>query len=61
MFTESITTAFFGSKTKSTAGTQAYQMYSEHSSEKGQSIGVRILISHTEWGKKRNLRKSRVF
>lgn len=36
----------FGSKAKSTAGTQAYQIYSEHSSEKGQSISIRILISN---------------
>lgn len=44
MFAEPVTTAFFGSQTKSTAGTQAYQIYSEHSSEKGQSAAAGMLI-----------------
>lgn len=44
MFAERVTTALFGSQTKSTAGAQAYQIYSKHSSEKGQSAAAGMLI-----------------
>lgn len=44
MFAEPVTTVLFGSQTKSTAGAQAYQIYSKRSSEKGQSAAAGMLI-----------------
>lgn len=61
MFAEPVTTAVFGSQTKSTAGAQAYQIYSKHSSEKGQSAAAGMLIirysASRAGGRKRDKRR----
>lgn len=55
-----VPTAFFGSQTKSTAGAQAYRIYSKHSRGKGQlATGEMLIIQYSAAGRRKVLRVTR--